>query len=63
LNIKWQDKTISENEILSKSGKIYRINRSGISKITTKRIASKTNANRSIEFKTIKEGLYKLIRK
>lgn len=65
LNMKWKDKSITELEILSKAGKTCRIDAGGKFKVTKdgKRVASKTNDDSSIEFKTIKGGIYKLTRK
>ncbi len=65
LDMTWNNKTITVVEVLSKAGKTCRINAGGKLKITKdgKRIASKTNKDGSIEFRTIKGGLYKIIRK
>ena len=65
LDMKWQNQSITEVAILSKAGKSCRIDAGGKFKVTKdgKKIASKTNKDGSLEFKTIKGGLYKLIRK
>ena len=65
LNMKWKNKTITEVEILSKAGNSCRIDDGNNFKITMngKKIASKTNMDGSIEFKTTTGGLYKLLRK
>jgi len=63
--MKWQHKSITEVNILSKAGNICRIGAGSNFRITShgKTIASKTNKDGSIEFQTVKGGLYKLIRK
>ncbi|MHC1704732.1 MAG: glycoside hydrolase N-terminal domain-containing protein [Tenuifilaceae bacterium] len=65
LDIKWKNKIISEVEILSKAGEICRIDDGSNYKVTKegKNISTKTNNDGSVEFKTIKGGLYKLISK
>ena len=65
LNMKWKNKTITEVEILSKAGNSCRIDDGNNFKIIMngKKIASKTNMDGSIEFKTTTGGLYKLLRK
>ena len=65
LDMKWHDQNIDEVEILSTAGKTCRIDAGGKFKVTKagKKVASKTNDDGSIEFKTIKGELYKLIRK
>jgi len=64
LDMKWQNQSITEVEILSTAGKSCRIDAGGKFKVAKdgKRIASKSNQDGSIEFKTMKGGLYKLIR-
>jgi alpha-L-fucosidase 2 len=65
LDLKWKNKTITDMEILSKAGNICRIANGKNFRITNdgKKIASKTNIDGSVEFKTITGGLYKLLRK
>ena len=65
LDMKWQNKSISEVNILSKGGNICRIDNGTNFRITIdgKKVVSKTNKDGSVEFKTVKGGLYKLIRK
>jgi alpha-L-fucosidase 2 len=65
LDMKWQHKSITEVNILSKAGNICRIDAGSNFRITShgKAIASKTNKDGSIEFQTVIGGLYKLIRK
>jgi alpha-L-fucosidase 2 len=62
LNFKWKNKTISEVEILSKAGEICRIDNGSNFKVTLngKKVDSKMNKDGSIEFKTVKGGLYRL---
>jgi alpha-L-fucosidase 2 len=62
LNLKWENKRITEADILSNAGKTCIINPGGKFKVTQngKNIASKYNKDGSIEFKTIKGGLYQL---
>ena len=64
LKMKWNEKEITEVEILSKYGNICRINAGGKIKVTSKgkNVASKTGKDGSIEFKTIKGGIYNLKR-
>lgn len=63
LDMKWNNQSITEVEILSKAGKTCRIDVGGKFKLTKngKRVASKTYDDGSIEFKTVKGGLYKII--
>ncbi|WP_217447595.1 glycoside hydrolase family 95 protein [Maribellus comscasis] len=65
LGFTWENSTISELKILSKAGEICRIDDGKNLKVTKdgKKIASKVNKDGSIEFKTIKGGLYRLIPK
>ena len=65
LNMTWENKKITELEILSKSGNICRVDAKGKYKVTKdgKSVAAKTNADGSIEFKTVKGGVYQLIQK
>jgi alpha-L-fucosidase 2 len=65
LDMKWENKEISELEILSKSGNVCRFDAKGKCKITKdgKTVASKTNTDGSIEFKTVKGGVYNIVRK
>ncbi|MGQ1785342.1 glycoside hydrolase family 95 protein [Saccharicrinis sp. GN24d3] len=65
LNMKWQNNKVSSVDVLSKSGNICRIDAGGKFTITKdgKRVATKTKADGSIEFKTVKGGLYKVVRK
>jgi len=62
LDFKWKNKAISEVEILSKAGEICRIDNGSNFKVTSngKKLDSKMNKDGSIEFKTIKGGLYRL---
>jgi len=61
--MKWKNKTITEVEVLSKTGNICRIYAGKPFKVTKegKRIASKTNEDGSLEFRTVKGGTYKLV--
>ena len=65
LDMKWQDQSITEVEILSKAGKPCCIDAGGKFKVTSdgKKVATKANKDGSFSFKTIEGGLYKLIRK
>lgn len=65
LDMKWEDKTITQVDVLSKAGNVCRIDAGGECKVTKdgKRVSSKTNADGSIEFKTEKGGFYKLVRR
>lgn len=65
LDMKWQDKAITEVEILSKAGNTCMIADGANFKVTQdgKKVASKVNKDGSIEFKTAKGALYKLVRK
>jgi alpha-L-fucosidase 2 len=62
LDYKWQNKTITEMEILSKAGEICRINNARNFKVTSngKKADSKMNNDGSIEFKTKKGVSYQL---
>lgn len=63
LDMKWKNNSITEVEILSTAGKNCRIDAGGNFMLTKdgKRIASKSYQDGSIEFKTIKGELYKLV--
>jgi hypothetical protein len=52
-------------KVLSKSGNVCRFDAKGKCKITKdgKTVASKTNTDGSIEFKTVKGGVYNIVRK
>lgn len=65
LDMTWKEKSITEMEILSKAGEICRIDDGGNFKVTKdgKKLVVKTNKDGSIEFKTIKGGVYKLVQK
>ncbi len=65
LDMKWENKTITHLEVLSKAGNVCRIDAKGKCKVTKdgKTIASKTNPDGSIEFRTEKGGIYQLTRK
>jgi len=65
LDFKWKNKTITEVEIISKAGEICRINNGINFKVTFKgkKADYKLNKDGSLEFKTIKGGLYILIQK
>jgi len=65
LDFKWKNKTISEVEILSKAGEICRIDNGSSYKVTMngKKVNSKLNKDGSIEFSTVKGGLYQLTTK
>jgi len=65
LDMKWKDKIITEVDIISKAGEICRIDDVSNFKVTKdgKKVAAKTNKDGSVEFKTVKGGWYKLIRK
>jgi hypothetical protein len=56
---------ITEVEIFSKAGEICRIDKGSNFKVTMngKKVNSKLNKDGSIEFNTVKGGLYKLILK
>ncbi len=63
LDLKWKNKAMTEAEILSKAGEICRISNGSNIKVTSngKKVKTTINKDGSIEFKTIKNGLYKLI--
>ena len=65
LDIKWNDQTVTEVEILSKAGNICRIDAGGAFKVVKegKKVASKTGKDGSIEFNTVKGGIYTLYRR
>lgn len=65
LDMEWQNNKVSEVEILSTSGNVCRIDAGGKFEVTKdgKKVAAKTNADGSLEFKTIKGGVYKLVSK
>ncbi|HSH19893.1 MAG TPA: glycoside hydrolase family 95 protein [Draconibacterium sp.] len=65
LDMTWENKAITEVEILSKAGEICRIDDGSNFKVTKegKKVAVKTNNDGSIEFNTIKGGVYKLVQK
>ena len=65
LDLKWSDHTVREVEILSKAGKVCRINAAGRFGVTEdgKKINSKTSDDGSIEFKTVRGGVYKIVRR
>lgn len=65
LDMLWQKNRISEVKILSKVGNTCRLNANGKFKVTKdgKKVAVLTNKDGSLEFKTIKGGIYKLIQK
>ena len=65
LDLTWKNKTISEVEILSKAGEICRIDNGSNFKVTFngKKADHKINKDGSLEFKTVKGGLYRLIPK
>jgi len=62
LNMAWKDKKITTVEIESKAGKPCRIDAGSGYKVTQdgKEIATKTNADGSIEFDTVEGGTYLL---
>ncbi len=64
LNLKWENKKISEAEVLSTAGKKCVVNPGGKFAVTKdgKKLVSKYNNDGSVEFETTKGGLYKLIR-
>lgn len=65
LDMKWQNNGIYEVEILSKSGNVCKIDAGGKFKVTKdgKRVSSKVNEDGSIEFKTTRGAVYKLVQK
>ncbi len=65
LDMKWNNKTITGLEVLSKTGNICRIDAGGNFKVTKdgKSVDVKTHQDGSIEFKTVRGGLYKFDRK
>jgi alpha-L-fucosidase 2 len=65
LDYQWEDRAISEIEVVSKAGKTFRINAGGRFRVTEngKRISVKTNDDGTIEFNTSPNSLYKLIRR
>ncbi len=65
LDMIWQNNELLKVEVLSTSGNICRIDAGGKFKVIKdgKKVASKINEDGSIEFKTIKGGLYKLVMK
>jgi alpha-L-fucosidase 2 len=64
LNMKWDNKTITEVEILSKAGNPCRINAKGKFRVRMegKPVTAKIHDDRSMEFKTLKGKIYKLIK-
>jgi len=62
LDMKWDNNSVTEVSVLSKAGKTCRINAKGKFKVTTdgKKVAVKNYADGSVEFKTIKDGVYQL---
>ncbi len=65
MDMKWQDQSITELEILSKAGETCRIDAGGKFKVMKdgKNIHSKTFKDGSFEFKTIKGGVYNLLKR
>jgi alpha-L-fucosidase 2 len=65
LDMRWENSELSEVKVLSKSGNVCRFDAKGKCKITKdgKTVASKTNTDGSIEFKTVKGGVYNIVRK
>lgn len=65
LDMKWENKSITELSVLSKAGKICRIDAGGKFKVTGygKKVVVKINADDSIEFKTEKGGVYQISKK
>ena len=62
LDLEWKNKTISGVKILSKAGEICRIDDGGKFNVTKdgKKVTLKTNKDGSVEFSTVKGGLYQL---
>lgn len=62
LDMKWKNKVVTEVEVISKAGNICHIDAGGAFKVVKdgKKVASKTSKDGSIEFKTVKGGIYKL---
>jgi alpha-L-fucosidase 2 len=62
LDMKWKNRTITEAEILSKAGHSCRIDAKGKLRVQMdgKSVATKTNDDGSLEFKTLKGKTYKL---
>jgi alpha-L-fucosidase 2 len=62
LDLEWKNKTISGVKILSKAGEICRIDDGGKFNVTKdgKKVNLKTNKDGSVEFSTVKGGLYQL---
>ena len=65
LDMRWQDNSITTLEVLSKAGKPCRIDAGGKFRIIKdgKNIPSKKYADGSMEFDTVKGGLYQLVRR
>ncbi len=65
LNFKWENSRVFELQVLSKAGEVCRIDDGKDFKVTQDgtKVASKENEDGSIEFETIKGGLYLLTRK
>ncbi len=65
LDMKWENSSITEVEVLSKAGKTCRIDAGGKYKVTTegKKVSAKTNKDGSLTFNTTKGGVYTLKRK
>jgi len=65
LDFKWQNRKITAVEILSKAGTICRIDAGRKFDVIKngRKIDSKNNKDGSVEFKTVKGGLYKLVLK
>jgi len=64
LDLKWQDHSVQEVEIISKAGKICRINAGANARLTEngKKVAVKKMDDGSIEFNTVRGGIYRLVR-
>lgn len=63
LNMKWDDQRISRVEILSKAGTVCRIGDGAAFKVLQdgKEIETTLNTDGSLEFRTVKDGSYKLV--
>jgi alpha-L-fucosidase 2 len=65
LNLAWKNKSVSDLQIKSKAGKICRLDIGRKFEVLQdgEKVKSKINKDGSVEFKTSKGGLYKIIRK
>jgi alpha-L-fucosidase 2 len=65
LDLTWKDQAVTELEVLSRAGESCRIDAGGEFRVTKngKKVKSKTHSDGSLEFQTVKGGVYKLVRR